>query len=157
MSRYDELALKYEALRSRSAQADRIATELANAVGSSLAAPAGAVFAHSVSRAEGRWSMGAPGDAVSARHNDGRHYFALCIRLAAGETSPLFATLLSILAGAADTEVRLEDTTPRFSVHLDDPSARDDLVGEIIGVLEDALDPVPSGDESRPHIGFVVS
>ena len=62
-----------------------------------------------------------------------------------------------MLAGVTDIEARLEDTQPKFSVHLADPSARQDLVGEIIGVMEDALDPDLGGRLSRLNIGFVAA
>jgi hypothetical protein len=160
MSRYDDLSLRYATYRSISERVEKIAIELASAVKSSLDAPEGAVFAHAVVWSDGRWIMGPDGGRVSQRHDDGRFYFAVCTRLAspAKQYEPqIFATLLSVLAGGADVEVRLEDTQPKFSVHLTDPRAREDLVGELIGVIEDALDPELSGKPSRPNIGFIAA
>lgn len=63
--------------------------------------------------------------------------------------------LLSVLPGGSDASVRLEDTVPKFSVYLADPNAQEDLVGEIIGVIEDTLEPDLSGKITRLNIGFI--
>jgi hypothetical protein len=159
MSRYDELSLKYENYRSRSERSEKIAADISNAVGTSLGAPAGAVFPRAVVWSGGDWRLESTG-AISKRHDDGRFYVALCVRLASPQKQfepQIFATLLSVLVGETDAEVRLEDTTPKFSVHLADPRAREDLVGEIIGVIEDALAPDLGGKPSRLNIGFVAA
>jgi hypothetical protein len=160
MSRYDELSLRYANFRSMSERVERIADELANAVQSALDAPKGAVFPRSVVWNDGGWTMGPAEARISQRHDDGRFYFAVCVRLAAPDQQyepQLFASLLSVLAGATDIEARLEDTQPKFSVHLADPGAMKDLVGEIIGVMEDSLDPDLGGKPSRLNIGFVAA
>jgi hypothetical protein len=160
MSRYDELALKYATFCSRTAQADRIAIELARAVQSSLDAPADTVFVRAAAWGGGEWSLSPTTGAVTQLHRDGRRYFAICLRLRAGADAneqPTFAALLSVLARARDSDVRLEDTAPKFSVHIDDPGARADLVGEIVGVIEDALEPNPSGKQPLLNIGFVAA
>jgi hypothetical protein len=158
MSRYDELALKYENFRSRSEQAAAIANDLASAVTTALGAPAEAVFSRAVAWDGDHWSLTASDSSVSNRHTDGRFYFALCLRLASRNSQygpQIFATLLSALPGRTEVAVRLEDTEPKFSVYLADPSAQEDLVGEIIGVIEDTLDPDLSGKLSRLNIGFI--
>lgn len=158
MSRYDELSLKYANFRSLSEQAEKLASDLSNAVASSLGAPTGAVFAAPVAWADNRWRLASKGTAISRWHEDGRFYFAICVRLAAdhGQHEPqIFASLLSARVGSADTEVRLEDTKPKFSAHLADPGAREDLAGEIIGVIEDTLDLDLSNEPPRLSIGIV--
>lgn len=150
--------MKYANFRSLSEQAEKVASDLSNAVASSLGAPNGAVFAAPVARADGKWGLASNGAKISRRHEDGRFYFAVCVRFTAvhGQHEPqIFASLLSARVGATDTEVRLEDTKPKFSAHLADPGARDDLVGEIIGVIEDTLDLDPSNEPPRLNIGLV--
>lgn len=157
MSHFDELSLKYVNFRSRHEQAEKIANNLASAVRSSLGAPADSVFARAAAWSSEGWRLTPEVGAVSKRHLDGRFYFAICIRLASAEPRPeIFATLLSILASGTEAELRVEDTEPKFRAYLADPSAQEDLVGEVIGVIEDTLDPdFGGGEPARLHIGFV--
>jgi hypothetical protein len=160
MSRYDELSQKYLDFRSRQELANRIATEVTNAVRASLSAPQDAVSSSAVMRSDAGWRLDPSGVPTSKRHDDGRYYFAICTLLPAGGNqgeTQIFATLLSVLVGRTDAEVRLEDTTPKFSAHIDDPSAYEDLAGEVIGVLEDALDPDLGDRLARLNIGFVAA
>jgi hypothetical protein len=60
---------------------------------------------------------------------------------------------LSAAKSGADIRVTLEDTG--FSVHLGDMNAREDLYGEICGVIEDALDWPMGSDVTKQKIGFV--
>lgn len=160
MSRYDELCSKYENFRSGSDQAERIARDLASAVEKALGAPAAAVFPRPVVLDRDRWRVASGDETISKRHVDGRFYFALCLRFASGRSQcepEVFAALLSVFTGPMDATARLEDTDPKFSVHLADPGAQDDLAGEIIGVIDDALDPKVSGASSRVNIGFTAA
>jgi len=158
MSRYDELSLKYANFCAISEQTEKVASDLSNAVTSALSAPAGAVFSAPVAWADNKWLLASKETAIFRRHEDGRFYFAICIRFTAdnGQHEPqILALLLSMRVGSADTEVRLEDTKPKFSAHLADPGARNDLVGEIIGVIEDTLDLDPNNEPPRLNIGLV--
>jgi hypothetical protein len=89
-------------------------------------------------------------------HEDGKLYFGLGVFLESGEgvfPKKPFVTLLSAATSGDDIRVRLEDTG--LSVHLGDMNAREDLYGEICGVIEDALDWPTGRDATRPKIGFV--
>lgn len=158
MSRYEELSLKYGDFRSRSDQSAKIANDLANAVRKTLEAPEEAVFPRPVAWDQDHWSLTSRDGLVPERHTDGRFYFALCLRLASKNNQyepQILAMLLSVLPGGSDASVRLEDTVPKFSVYLADPNAQEDLVGEIIGVIEDTLEPDLSGKITRLNIGFI--
>lgn len=88
-------------------------------------------------------------------HDDGRHYFSLSVYLEEGESEHPkrpFAVLLSAQMHADDIEIRVEDTEPKFSVHMSDPDGLSDLYGEIVGVIKDCLD--RDYDGSKPHLGF---
>lgn len=155
MSRYDQLSLKYVNFCAGSEQAQRIASDLASAVRAALGAPAEAVFSRPVAWRSDGWRLAPTDTALTKRHFDGRYYVAICIRLASMEASQTFATVLSIRVNGADTEVRLEDTEPKFHAYLADPSAKEDLAGEIIGVIEDTLDPDQEGEPPRLNIGLI--
>ncbi len=89
-------------------------------------------------------------------HEDGKLYFGLGVFLEPGEgvfPKKPFVTLLSAAASGDDIRVTLEDTG--FSVHLGDMDAREDLYGEICGVIEDSLHWPTGRDATRPKIGFV--
>lgn len=101
------------------------------------------------------------GEAAAAQvetADDGRFYFALCLALEprAGATpTERFAVLLSALETGDVMKVRVEDTRPKFEVALGEPDDERDLLGEICGVVEDALDLDRAEAAATPLIGFV--
>ena len=171
MSRYEGLRAQYEKFRARAesmcVECERVPETLAGRLTAYLGCPAafeGAagprpyVSPARVSRRGDALDLAPPDSGRIELSEDGRFYFALCVALepaAGGPPQERFAVLLSARPRGAGMAVRVEDTIPKFEVELGEPDDERDLLGEICGVIEDALDADARGKKTKPAIGFV--
>ncbi len=171
MSHYDELRenfSKYQLVaREASLKYLSLLAALAHGFQSFLGAPKSFVDSRSgiqrlyvtpigITRRDGHFVVGKTIPTGIDPHHDGRFYFGLCTYLEAAEKEHPkrpFCVLLSAAMHADDIEIRVEDTEPKFSVHLNDPDGLKDLYGEILSVIQDTLD--GDFDGPKPHIGFI--